>query len=131
MFKGPDLLRNINRHLGAKKEKIMLTFFQHRSSGSNPHFWVTASLGSSTVARTETYTSIAACDNAVAAAKQQRLSYETFQAADGVRFRAKGRNGEIVFQSTDAYTTTAGASSVAKQMNNGAPGARYLTASAA
>lgn len=109
----------------------MITFFQHRSAGSNPHFWVTASLGSSTVARSETYTSTAACDKAVAAAKRQRLSYETFRGADGARFRAKGLNGEIVFQSTDAYTSTAGASSVAKQMNDGAPGARYLTSSAA
>lgn len=109
----------------------MVTFVQHKSSGSNPHHWVSVSLDNRTVARTETYTSVASCDNAVDAARKQRLNYETFNAADGARFRAKGRNGEIVFQGTDAYSSTAAASRVATQMNAGAPSARYVVASTA
>ncbi len=106
----------------------MIRFTQHKQPGSSPQYWVRILRDGAIVARSETYTSTASCDNAVDAVKRGRVRYEVYVASDGHRFRIKGLNGEIIFQSTDRYSSAAAAGFVVEAIKTGAGPAQYLAA---
>lgn len=110
---------------------MSMTFYRHDAgNGSSKHWWVTLAEDGSTIARTETYTASASADNAVSIVQAGNVTYSTFSATDGWRFRIKGLNGEIVFQSTRAYASETTAKAVTDRIRRDAPSARYLIAQA-
>ncbi len=59
------------------------------------------------------------------------VTYESFEASDGYRFRIKGLNHEIVFQPAECCLTDTEAKNACVAIQRDAPTAEYLIAQAA